>query len=490
MGGYALPALDIRPPENPLDEAAKALSIKGMLQGQQGQQIQQQGAQLENQKTQQGLADQKAMTTAMQQWDGKDIEDLPALVLKNGGSASAVWNVRSQILNQRQTLSKIAADDAETGAKNVETYQKRADTIAGQLEGLTNKDVVSDSDLPNTAKTTVNGLLNAGLIDAAHASQLGDFIDSNAQNPDTLRKGINEYANVHLAASQQADIAQKQAESGKALAEANLANQKVKLYANTKPGDFDNTIDGLVPAGDPLNGQTKTLVNSLLARGDYEGASKSLENVQHVLDQRAQTNYEQNREDYRAALGRQVSTANQLQKNGLEQLDKIWTDPQHGYTQFLSQAQATKTAIEQSKNGSELASSLVPLMTVLGVNSYAGVHRINPVEYENAGPAVGSVYRRLNALLDKAGSGSVPTATLNEASQLVDSLIGPKFDATLAGSQLISRNAKLDPKQTTIFDKNGQAATLDDVANGRTQAAPTSGNDPFAAFGGKLHPNQ
>jgi hypothetical protein len=128
-------------------------------------------------------------------------------------------------------------------------------------------------------------------------------------------------------------------------------------------------------------------------------------------------------------------------------------------------------------------------MTVLGVNSYAGVHRIMPAEYENAGPAMGSAYRRLNALLDKAGSGSVPKETLQETSDLIDSLIQPKFDATLAGSQLIARNAGLDPKHTVVFSKDGQAATLDDVANGRNPAPKTNVASPAAGMIRARDPN-
>src|SRR5271156_2720291 len=125
----ALPALDIKPAPNPLEQYANALSVKNMIG--QGQEQQQQ-----IQLTQAQIDDQKASTAAMQQWDGKNWNDLPGLIRQNGGSAQAVWGARAKILDQSKTLSTIAADDATTGAKNLETYKGRADQIAGRMESL------------------------------------------------------------------------------------------------------------------------------------------------------------------------------------------------------------------------------------------------------------------------------------------------------------------------------------------------------------------
>jgi len=74
----------------------------------------------------------------------------------------------------------------------------------------------------------------------------------------------------------------------------------------------------------------------------------------------------------------------------LDKLGQMFADPQHGYVQFLARPKATKNSIASAKKGDELASSLVPLMTALGVTSFAGVHRINQTEVEAAGPQVGS----------------------------------------------------------------------------------------------------
>jgi hypothetical protein len=63
--GSMFPALDVRPPESPIQQYAQVQQIVG---GQ--QQIEAQ--RLQNQITQRTLQDQDAMTRAMSQWDGKD----------------------------------------------------------------------------------------------------------------------------------------------------------------------------------------------------------------------------------------------------------------------------------------------------------------------------------------------------------------------------------------------------------------------------------
>lgn len=491
MSSIPLPALDIRPPENPLDQYAKALSVKSMIGQGQIQQQELQGEQLRNQLAQRSIDDENAMTKSMNDWDGKDYSDLPSIVLKNGGSANAVFNLRKQILDQRQAMSKIALDDSTTGKNNLDVAKGKANQIAGSLESLVDPAQVPDDQLKTETSRTINTLLTNGTIKSDEAAPLQSFVDS-TNDPKALRTKIDHFAKLHMGFDQLATAAKDAADTSKALAEASLANQKVKLYANSKPGDFDTQIDSLVPptAANPnadLNQQAKTMVNGLLARGDYEGAAKALENTQHVLNERTQTNFVQNREDMRASLARESSTANQLQKNGLEQLDKIWTDPQHGYTQFLAQANATKTAIADAKDGNELAASLAPLMTVLGVNSFAGVHRINPQEYNAASSGVGSIYRRINTALDNAASGKLNSDTSKEMDSLVGQLIDQKFNSLLPASQLVARNAGLDPTKVTIFDKEGNPNTLDNSSKGISAVDKTVGNKPqLPAGNGKL----
>jgi len=219
MGYFPSAANQLQQQPNPLDQFAKALSVKNMIGQGTTQQLQQQGMALQNQNEQQAITDRAATTKAMTEWDGKNFEDLPALVLKNGGSANAVFGVRKQLLDQKQALSKIAADDATTGSKNMETYKGKNDQIAGRVQSLSD---VSDANLPQEAHKVANSLATDGLIDSAHHDQLMQVIDSSS-DPGALRQQMDHYAKMHMGASELAGDAQKNSEVYKNIQQGNLA---------------------------------------------------------------------------------------------------------------------------------------------------------------------------------------------------------------------------------------------------------------------------
>lgn len=136
--GIPLVALGLKPPqiENYQDLQARAAGIQNMRgqnalqpgQLQEQQQALQQGQnQLEIQKRQ--LADQDAMTKAMQEWDPKDINSLPTLVKNHGGSAQAVmgmktWAIKTQtdsanLTEAQQKIAKIQNDHLAEALGNV-----------------------------------------------------------------------------------------------------------------------------------------------------------------------------------------------------------------------------------------------------------------------------------------------------------------------------------------------------------------------------------
>ena len=155
MSSIPLVALSVKPPQpiNVLGDAEGVASLKGAMQQ---QQLGQQEQQLNQQKLQEGetaLNDQKATTAAMQGWDGKDLEELPSLVLKNGGSANAVFGIKKQILDQKKAVSQMSKDDAETLKNNLESQAKTNDYLAQQVDGL--KTLVTDPKNPLTAQAAV-----------------------------------------------------------------------------------------------------------------------------------------------------------------------------------------------------------------------------------------------------------------------------------------------------------------------------------------------
>jgi hypothetical protein len=134
--GVPLAALAIRPPEqqpNMLDQYAKVAQLRQMqqeapLRQQALQQNVQAGAQDIAIKQQQ-MKDQEATTAALKSWDGKDVHDLPGLLLKNGGSAQAVFGMKTQMADQQKKL----ADADEATLKNTQT---KNDLVAGHLEAI------------------------------------------------------------------------------------------------------------------------------------------------------------------------------------------------------------------------------------------------------------------------------------------------------------------------------------------------------------------
>ena len=124
MGGF--PALMIRPPESPLKQFAEAQQIKSGMQ-------QQQMTALQIQQEQQQLKDRAALTQAMTQWDGKNYQELPMLVLKSGGSGTAAMQMGQQVLAMRAKSSEIAKDDSITLQNQAETHQKNMDEARGTL---------------------------------------------------------------------------------------------------------------------------------------------------------------------------------------------------------------------------------------------------------------------------------------------------------------------------------------------------------------------
>ncbi|VVB50954.1 Uncharacterised protein [uncultured archaeon] len=110
--------------------------------------------------------------------------------------------------------------------------------------------------------------------------------------------------------------------------------------------------------------------------------------------------------------------------------------------------------VSAAKNGDQLATSMAPLFSALGVTTSAGVHRINQTEVEAAGPRVGSLYRRWNVLMDKASSGTLPPESLQEASDLAQRLQGAAY-IKYRNDVLLNANNNHLSDDKMMYDKNG-----------------------------------
>lgn len=237
-----LPALSIQPPAqqpNMLENLMRLQQLKqsqAMMPGQLQQQQQQvQAGQLENQQRQQQLKDQQAHTAAMNQWDVKSDpngETLPQLILKNGGSGDAAMSLKKGILAQKEQISTIAKNDAETGQNNLKTLQGKNDINLGALKTI---DDVPDDQLGAHLTQTIQGLTQQGTIDPQHAQsfqQLAQAVQAGQVPPATARaqlkileKGLQSSSQQMTQAKDAAETAKNTAQAGKDTAETNLISK-------------------------------------------------------------------------------------------------------------------------------------------------------------------------------------------------------------------------------------------------------------------------
>lgn len=96
------------------------------------QQLQQGQAQLQQQDIQQGaikLQDTQAMSAAMHEWDGKDMNDLPGLILKHNGSANAVLGMKNSILDYQTKLQALTKDQIANEKTKNDYFAQAIDNV-------------------------------------------------------------------------------------------------------------------------------------------------------------------------------------------------------------------------------------------------------------------------------------------------------------------------------------------------------------------------
>jgi len=185
----------------------------GQLQLQQ-QQIQGQG--LEIQKEQQSLKDQQALTKAMQDWDGKDYNSLPGLVLKQGGSAQAVLGLKSSLLQQQKALTDLN----ESQLKMEET---KNDHFAQALDNVLSAPV---DEQPQRFQEAIADSINKGYLNPQQAQGLQY---QGPQQLEALKKFTLGHKTALAQAAEQAKAQQEMTASTKNVAEANKADVETKL---------------------------------------------------------------------------------------------------------------------------------------------------------------------------------------------------------------------------------------------------------------------
>jgi hypothetical protein len=256
-------------PYHPLDRQPGPLQQLSQVLGVQQQQQQIAAGAQENQMRAQQINDQKAMTAAMHEWDGKDFDSLVPLASKHGASAQAVMGLKSKQLEIKDKYSQIAKNDAETGAKNLDSMKQKNDMVLGGINGLSD---VSDEQLGQRVGATAQNLIQQGLIDPQHGQALMQIAQ---QDPKSIRTALPIFAKDYMGQSAQmqkakddADLAAKKAQLPGQQAESEIKQSEaaaMKQYGGLTGPAADAKYRFIVQKqklGNPVNPEEQAFVGA------------------------------------------------------------------------------------------------------------------------------------------------------------------------------------------------------------------------------------
>jgi hypothetical protein len=407
-------------PDNLVEDRAIAQQIAASRQQQQQSaalmpgQLEQQGiqAQLGHQQVQQNANQMAAMAATNAAYknaltvgpDGVPSIDRNKVITALGQSGVAGSEIPGTIENFTK-MDKTIADAAQSKAK---AQQDELDYM-----GAVAKTVIDSNFDPNITALTLSH------AKAIYPNETGQLQQILSQNPSQAPQIF------HAMLSQSG--AQQKAATEKEQADARLAQ------AN-KP-----TAETLAVAA--AGGDTKAKSALDVLQGEKGQVTPALQ-------------YTQNMENYRAMLARQASTANELQRQGISNLQK----QSDTYSQFLSTANSLKNSLAAAQNGNEMAAAVAPLQGTLFVTTAEGVKRINQTELQGVEGA-GSLVQRINGELGKqTGKGPLSDQLKNDMASLVDLYTASKYDAYKNQAAYTQKLHGLNPATTPILDQRGNIA--------------------------------
>jgi hypothetical protein len=365
MGTPPSAALQIQPQPSVLDTYGR---VQEILNARTQNQIQQ----TQLQQAQQSQADQKAMTAAMQTWDGKDYTAIPSLVLKNGGSANAVFAATQHVQQMRQQAADLAAKDAETNAKNLETLTKTHDSYRGRLQAII--------DAPDDQKQTLWQQEIA--TERAAGTKLDPQITDQYPGDATARVYANHFALGSVLAKE---------------ATENVTAQARKSQADTSASTLAGKLDPKSPLYDPSEASLQLKANqgdaqalSILAgRAKQSGAvagSQAAAKLPYEIQAEVAKQTALQKMNPAAVAG----VAPHLVSAATNAYDKAGQE----YATAYQSAQNMQDFLNAARSGNKEAIKIVPLQGALEITTAQGVHRINRTEVDQFGGA-GNLYDKL-----------------------------------------------------------------------------------------------
>lgn len=422
-------------PDNLLDDVARAQQIaaqRALLPGQIAEQgIQQQLGQQAIQSGALDIAQRKAVddawkAAAVSRPDGTVQIDPNQLTnaLALSGHGAAIPAITKGLLDMQEQKDKIAASKSSLAAAEADAAGAGAQAVLASAKQNPDGSIVFD---PNVKAAFFAHMHDAGYDQ--EAQQLQQHLQQVQSDP---KAEMQVWRSVVAQSPKQQE----------------LAIQAVTANARAQQ------------AGKP----TEASLAAAAAGGDQSAQAA----LNKLSEQKGQITpalqYQQQQENYRAALSRQAAKANEDQRRGLDNLQK----QSDAYSQFLSTANSLKNSLAAAQDGNEMAAAVAPLQGTLFVTTAEGVKRINQTELQGVEGA-GSLVQRINGALGKqTGKGPLSDQLKQDMASLVDLYTASKYDAYKKQANYTMNLRSLDPATTPILDQHGN------IAGAPSSAAPAS----------------
>lgn len=261
MSTYPLPALQIRPPADPLEQYGKVLSLKSLLQGQQLGAEELKTRQLQNQQTQGDIADQQKITQAYIQANG-NLDQTVDLAAKAGVKPQTLLKLKAASTDQQTKVAALSKDQLANAKAQTDLVGQHTAAILA-LPPEQRKDAV---------KQSLSQMVQQGVMPPDQAGQqFQQYLD---QGDDWLKL----HGAAAMSANEQLTAEFKRREDARAAAKAPYDLQKAQADA-AKAGKVPGED---VPYSPEVLAQKKALravnQNNIFTRDDASAVADAIQN--------------------------------------------------------------------------------------------------------------------------------------------------------------------------------------------------------------------
>lgn len=413
MGGYEGPGVFVPPPQrvDPMEQVGKLMQMKSMLGGQQLQQEQLRGTQIQNQEHAMDLKDQQNMRSLAPQFIKRDDSGKPSGFDADGyyGALMGAGVSPQKIAAMQKAQNDAVLSRAQAGSAALDLDDKKNDQAYQVLEGVRSaaKDPKADPAGVQTAyQSGIARLQHLGIDTSKYPPQYpGD--DGVTQ----FEVGLGVHKQVLADAKTQAESAKDTAQAREATAGATQKEAQTQAYkdAGLVPGapveeqslmSYMRTVPGARPQNYPAwKAQQEAIATApqKIAVAEAEGAARATREAQIARGSNAEL----------------AQVPPHLVSQATAAADKADQD----YAQSKSVSDRLSAMMDAAKRGNVVSYQLIPQEGALQITTSQGVKRINMAEIQNYGG--GSLWQRMQGRFGKALSGeSIPAGVLDDMSEM------------------------------------------------------------------------